>query len=997
MRSFQSFQVYRFLLGMVCSWIFIQPEIRAEVQVLNLPVDCADFAYNSDNATIAALDNENSKVLIFDLKNLESNKAEPFAAIKVGQSPCSICYKKYKQRDCFAVVCSQDSSLYLIEAEGASEGSPGTFKLTAKINLDKTGVSSVTASINPEDPFIYYCYGGGHDSFAGAVSLKSTRNTNFKLSDSMDCAVSASGEVIYHRGPWSPSGFKSVSRINSLEEEIPEFAPLFSEHRSAADYLPDQLDTYTASGPDLHTRDLSKKIATLPFFPVAFFKTKPIIIGIKDSSNSYNGDEAKDDGLSLRAASYNTFKIVGTSVPLEHRFRKEPREMARSDSGSGDFKRIVYRYRAFADDLRKRVLFADGNQVFIVDLADFEMDEEPLVAMSAPANTIFTAGRENALTIELADPKVQFNVDDMPDGMKLDGNTLHWKPTLEQIGSYKIATTLSFNEINTTRLLEISVQYPSLPLPFTPSGFTLDATNSKAVIWDGNNNQNALEGLNPAIRSTGSVCRLAVIDLKTGNVDVERKLSDRIGTARIFNELVLIKPLSDNTPRCDILKLNDLQRIKSIVTTTPIHGMAVVGSYLILETSDGRLSIYETNTFEQVKSFEKLPGIGSNGVIGDKVPRIFANGILWDKDLKPALILAPPIIPAMGQLRDFTREQLTPRADSRDLGVSIDPPRNGSTMSLVATRGLADANLRLRLYQAQQMEREPNSPTVATIESKVIAMLDGAVSASQVFETKKSPINRNGGIIKPSCLVELTSTEAFIISDKSLYRWDFPKQEVDAEASSSPLSWNLQTSTNQLAETGKTELKHKIIGGKPPYSFGSVGTIEGIVVDEKTGTVAVDNAAIQAAAEKFLIDFITRNRRRESRLSTLRLLASELLVPATEILGRRPTGVPVAVPIQLLVTDDNIGNLPINYFVVTEVNSAKLMAALRKLDEQQSAEQNVMPAPPAPGNDGRPPMPISGNPEIEKLNKRIDQLEQRLDLMTRQLNELLKKLDAKEK
>lgn len=36
----------------------------------------------------------------------------------------------------------------------------------------------------------------------------------------------------------------------------------------------------------------------------------------------------------------------------------------------------IYRYRAFADNLRKRVLFAVSNQVFIVELADIEMDEE---------------------------------------------------------------------------------------------------------------------------------------------------------------------------------------------------------------------------------------------------------------------------------------------------------------------------------------------------------------------------------------------------------------------------------------------------------------------------------------------------------------------------------------------------------------------------------------------------------------------------------------------
>lgn len=984
-----------FLFGLVVPFVSGRHDLQAEIKVVDLPRNYADFAFNPESGTIASIDSEMGEVLIYELEDQVTGKAKPSASLKVGLTPCSIFYKKYQQRHYFAIVCTKDSNLFLVEEEKPSPQKRGTFKLAGKIDLEKTDISSVTGSRNPEDPNIYYCYGSGHESVAGAVTLKSMKNTTFAFRDSMDCSVSAGGLIIYHRGPWSPSGFKSASRANPLEEETPIFAPLFSEHRSAAEYLPDPLDTYTACGAELYSRNLDKKIATLPFLPVAFFKTKPIIIGMKDPSNRFYTEEKDQSGLKLMAASYNTFTQVGTSVSLDHRLDKEPRLIPSGRSGNGDFKRIIYRYRVFADDARQRVLFANGKQLQIIDLEDFEVPQEPLLASSFAEVPSFIVGEEKELTLQAADPSTKFSVEDKPEGMKLNGNKLRWTPTLEQIGTFPLSISLSVDELKATQLMEVEVTYPSIRLPFSPTGFALDETGTKGLIWDGSADPSADELANYArnpTRTAGTV-QMALIDLKTGTVDVERKLSEKIGTALIAGDLILLKAKSSNTTRCDVLALKDLQRIKSIVTDSPITKMAVLGNHLALATQTGRIDIYDKKNFEKVKSFDRPQVNPGNFIIDGAGGNIFAQGILWDAELKPALLLAPNIIPAMGPTRDFTSQEFIKKPENFNVQMYANQPPTGTGQNLVAFRVIPDSNVRLRLNKTHRVDHDPNSPTVARVEHKLVLTAEGAIDATQVITRTQGSVNYPNEAKTSSPLMETTSKEAYVISDKKLYRWKIPSPPEGAEDLLQPLSWNQRSTTITILDTGKTELQHQVFGGKSPYSFGLAGNVDGLSVDEKSGTVTVDNAAVQAAAEKFLVDYINSKRREQTRLATLRLMASELIGPATELLGQRPKGMPVAIPIQLLVTDDNIGNLAINYFVVAEVNSPKLMATLRKLDEQKAPEPAEVPNFPNPRRDANAPDNPNDAREIERLNKKVEQLEQRIDLMTRQFNEVLKKLD----
>lgn len=985
----------RLCIAILVVFILLTPsETRGAVKDLTLPTSCADFAYNPDTASLVALDNEKSVALVFSLTNAMGNTLSPIATFTVGESPCSVCYKKFGERHFFIIACSQESTLFILEESTNATSPKEQFQLVKKLELEERGISSISASINPSDPNVYYCYGGGHTSAAGAISLKSFSATRFVLRDTMDCAVSSSGTVLYHRGPWSPSGFRSLIRQNSVVEESPEFSPLFGEHRATPPYQPDAVDTYTASGTELYNRDLSQKIASLPIVPLAFFKTKPIIIGIKPRSIHAFSSGEKGEELKLLAVSTNSFKLVGTAVPLNHRLATEARLIQRSVSSNGDFKRIAYVERTFPDDSRKRVLFADGNKVFVVDLDEFELPDEPFLSISVPESLTFVAAEEHSLNFEIADSRVKLSIDNMPEGMSLENNKLSWKPKLEQVGSYTISPKLSSGELQFSKPLNISVEFPSTTLPYKPGGFFISESSAKAIIWEGDATSNSIDSTVPGNEVARNSYRLSVVDLKTGKIEAEKTLTDRIGSVRLFKGTLITKPITNGTHRCDIFELHDLKRVKSIALASEVHAMELIGEYLGLQTSDGKILVYDTKGFELVRTFERSQS-GSPVLIQQSLaPQIYANGIVWGADLKPALILATPMIPALGNTRDFSRQASFANQHIDVAPVSSSLPKRGSETLLIARKPIPGAARELRLDYSQRAVQSSNFQNRFS-DCKLTASIEGAGSASQVLRVSKVSVNNPAGRFSQTALVHVTSDIAYVVSDDRLYGWQFPRLPDEEAAENRPLIWSSKPTAVILEPTGKTELKHDMTGGKPPYSFNAPVGSPSILVDEKSGTVTIDNAALQSEAEQFLIQFISKNRREQSRVSVLRQFASELLVPASDILGRRPRGFPVACPIQLLVTDQSIGNVAINYFVVTEVNAAKIISELNRLDQLPPSESANQPSRAEPDVNQIPNSQGNTDNEIEKLNRKVQQLEERIELMTRQLNDVLKKLDER--
>lgn len=968
-------------------------DLPAEVQTIQLPADYADFALHPETGSLAAISAATNEAVFFRAAQLATASDAPAARVRVGATPCSVFYKRYRDQHVFAIVCSQDSHMYLVDAGSPGAAPDSEFALRAKVELTQSGVSLVTGSINPEDPFVYYCYGSGHDSETGVVSLRDMRNQGIAFGDSMDCAISASGEVAYRRGPWSPSGFESLLRTNQLSDDKPQFARLFYDHTSTAAYLPDPFDRCTAAGSRVYSRGLEKLEAGLDFVPLCFFQDRPVVVGTSagDSPVETRPGAGATRRVALQAASYNTFTSIGQQVLLPPRPVLDDRTLARGVPPQADFKTLRKRARLLADDVRSRVVYAEGSWLCLVPLTEFALPDEPLLlARLTGSGRVFVA-QENRLALEPLDERVNIVLDDLPEGMKSEGNRLSWTPTLDQVGPATLVATIEHGGVQRTLQFELDVAYPSVQLPFSATDLAVDEAGKRAVIWDG-----------PApdrfgrlqVSPSPSAVRIAVLDPVKGEVHATRQLAEPIGRAVVSARHVVLQPPLNTSPKCEVLRISDLEREKSLIAGGPIREIALIDERLLVRT-DTQIEVFDAASFDRLKTFSAA-GAGDVGLGGTSpINRhgLLVQGVLYGFDLQPKLIFNPLQLPILGGARPAAVS--LPLADGLLRQPQVQPgwrpPSQGQTR--LATLPVPGTEIQVSLDQRQQQLPVPGATHTWRTQLELALTASGAVDQRQVILRKQFHAQTNNAQPPASRpVLQVANREAFVIYDRQLHRWPIPLPQADAVPAAERLRWVPQQSALALGGTGKLELKHAVRGGKPPVHFSAAVPSDSIRIDEVSGTATLDAQAILDQAVQTLETLAKQRNRGEPYVQTLREQAAVWIDQATHALARRPSGFPVAVPIQISATDSDLATASLQYFVIAEVPSTAVTERLQALDVERTKQLAQMQA---ARQQAKAPSPTAsaGDEELAEVKRRVEALEQRLDLITRQLNMLLDRLD----
>ena len=197
-----------------------------------------------------------------------------------------------------------------------------------------------------------------------------------------DFAISADGRIAYRRVPHSPAGFAALTLVSEFTEDKPVFARLLYDHRSTDDYIVDPAGVYTASSDRIYARLLDRHVATLTFSPSCFFTTRPLIVGLDDDK--------------LAIASYNTFKSIERRLTLPERL-KEARSVQSRRLAALNLR--IYTgnpARVLADDVNGRVIYAAGDKVATVSLAELGLPEEPFVTLK-PVTSELVVGQASVL------------------------------------------------------------------------------------------------------------------------------------------------------------------------------------------------------------------------------------------------------------------------------------------------------------------------------------------------------------------------------------------------------------------------------------------------------------------------------------------------------------------------------------------------------------------------------------------------------------------------
>jgi hypothetical protein len=864
--------------------------LEGQLQVVSLPDAMADFAMNPSTGEIAAVDPmANSAILLRDVTD-----PQDAPRVNVGTTPISIEYKRFGDKEVFALVCTQDSHMYILDTK--------EFKLLKKIPIKSAGVSSVTASQNPEDPFVYYCFGGGHDAVAGAVDLRKMVDCGIAFDHAMDCAISADGLVAYRRGPWSPSGFESLSLKTTFADSSPKFERLFYDHNSTAQYYPDPRGEFTASGSAIYSKDLSKKVASMNFIPMGFFRDRPVVFGLREKT--------------LRVASYNTFSDIGVSLNLPI----DPQNLGsipRGGKSDADFKQVGYKLKLMADEDRSRIIVGVGNKLFVVPLSDLQIEDEPFMTLDI-GSTDLKVGITESINIAPRDPRVSMQFGDLPDGAKQTDKGLEWKPSDEHVGTTKVHVTLSHGDTQRVVETNFKVTQPFISSPIDVGNFIVDEKSAQIIVWSSSGID---EYGRPITNQTGSnnpIPRIAVIPLKRGGEVQTISHLDPIQQVVASGSRLAVLLATDKT-RVEVYEGPTFKRIKTLVSATPLVKISIAKDQLTLQSESGS-DIYQMSSLKRLRTVDGGGANGSRGNATSLKDGILANELLVDTNSnEPILLISPGSIPSLGgaEQRLFSGSFL--RRDGTDLQRANSNDRN-STSIVSGPIAVPNRSVKVSLENSVSSYQPPGSVHTNHSKQTVSLRLDDAGSSLlDRIRIVEDVFANQGRPVLPT--MQVLNDDVFVAFGKRIFRWRIksPPDKSNDKNTESGEFYIVPHQSQFVLKNGRNSLKHIIRGGKQPYDFSLLSPFDGLTFDEKTGTLNVDQNALMQAA----LPVLTRYTSGANDLTAVGLRLQAAAAGPTEFINTRlrlkVNGFPVAIPIHFKVIDELGQVAELQYFVIMDI------------------------------------------------------------------------------
>lgn len=969
----------------------------AAVTTLKLEDNYSDFCLHPTTGDLAAVLPTESMIHLFHAADLAAGKKEPYAKIRVGTDPSGICFKQYGNLEVFAVVSSNDSNLYLIDAKQGV--------LLRKIELQENRIAAVTGSLNPRDPNLHIQYA---ERNAGLVKLDGFKSHTIRMFDGTITAVSATGRMAYL------DGHNDSLRAIELHGEylVSEF-PSFDRNEPrvrGSDCLPDPFDRLVAVRSQIYNATLEKRLADLPFVPLCFLNKKPLLVGVV---SDWEKVQKEKSSVVLQAASYNTLSPVGKSVVLEpdlvhpalfdrHDRKKKPdplveamfsEELPRGVADAEARRMPTHKLRILADDARDRVIVAYRSRLDFVPLADFAAPAEPLLLASLGGDPGAQAGRAWNGSIQLADPAAELVIGELPAGMKAEGNKLRWTPTANQIGPHQINVTLKHKDIQQPLSFEVSVNYPAMLLPFSPTQVFVTPDGSKLLLCNSAPPPRPvnLNGGYSHEREGAKQPFLGLIDVKTNKLLTLKKLPARVRISAVTDDcLVLVD--EETSSRVEILDLKTLEKVKAITTQTRFERVEMYGKLLLLQTLEG-VELYQPGTFQLVKKLKLQRNFREELPLEYTATGASLFGIELDFEMKPRLLAKNLLFQSFDPIQhENDLERMLGHNGRRDMERDEKPERRphderdhevGGATVTSDDGTIIDAMLLVKDYN-----RELNEQRRTT---ELVVRARGRASGSQLLLRTVEPFR-----YAPSdedVLAAMSASEAFVVHRQALYRWAIPKLPA-LEAVAAPkqaVAFVPRQSALVLGNEGKTTLKHEVRHGTAPYRFKLARPRAGIAIDEKTGEVTLDAKQLLADATSHLereLDDSNRDFDRPHGAHQWQHLSEHMGPLLSETLGLKFKGAPFAIPIELTVTDANNREDALNYFVLADVPLEPIQAKLKQQEEERRK-----------ANDAAERERLKNDPRTKQLSedllKRIDTLEQRLEKTNQQLEQVLKLLEEK--
>jgi hypothetical protein len=943
-----------------------------EVSEVSLPYTYLDFACNPETGDLAAINPTTSTVTLFKESMLSGGEELNGTPVKVGNVPFAIAYKKYQNRGTFVVVCQNDSNFYLLDAKDLT--------LLRKIPLASSGVQCVAVSRDSNDPYVYYCYRREDKSSMGRVNLAKLTDEGVVHDDCYDCALSASGKLLYRRGSRTP--FECLRLVEGGGSDgKPRFDRIY-DHNNIASYVADPFDFYTAAGADVRTADFRKKVATVAFNVTGFATHRALIFGIKDQE--------------LMFASFNTFRTAAR-VTLPSGL-KLPGSRDNADENainypSGDGRRLApLRTATFVDATRDRIVVARGSGAAVVSLAELKLPAEPFLLVTLDGPPAFTVGKQGKIKLMKADPSLKLDVTASPPGLKLTGDTIEWTPTLEEVGQRSLSVNLSHGDISTTQVIPLEIAYPSARLPFLASNMAVSSDEKWAVCW-----QQPLERL-AGHRETAAdpFTHLAVVNLSTLQIVAEARLPFQVVAGATDGKQVFVSQFGSD--QLTYFAMAEPTNQKSLAVPGDISSLHIVAGKLFVGLKGDGIACFtipelkvDTSLSQTVRSDPRTVELDIQHQ-RPSVSRVregwLCDTMLYDAELKtPQLLLAAPgftlpvlpdsrrseaLLTSWGKLPQTIRQGNSPYSFSPPSVVVHDAP------ALITATAAVELKTPVSMY---------NRASEQSLKLTVVDLAAGVHHETfnlAIREVAQVP----GEVGVQAVVIRPLSGGAAVLYGDNVYRFSLPKSLL--EKLPTPSVFEPKQSTFVIDLKKPTKLTHVILGAKAPLQATLTTKRAEISIDPEAATITVDGPKLLASAMQRFIEAPLPIRVPENPIATNQLFE--------RVTGRKPNGWLNVLPIGLKVVDADSKTAELSYVVFLEMpqheiqkiqqerqaEAAKRAAEMEKtraeLAEQGLAKGRGGPGAPAGDSEQR----------LRQIEERLRLLEAKLDLLTKLLGEKVK-------
>lgn len=850
-----------------------------EAQLIQLTASFSDFTINPRTGEVAAICPQQNAAMLLRAPDYSVEKALT-VKLPTSSNPISIRYKKFGDAEYFAVICSQDSAMYLIDTKD--------FKVAHEVLLDGFAKSKIAVSTNEKDPFIYYCYLNDQWDFVGAVNLREMKSFPKVIERNESFVLSADGTQMYCYFGNQFRSFTIKKLRNSFDDARPEFIDRNFGEADRVAHIPSPNGEYTACGTKVYSGDLAVHYATLDFSPECFLTTKPALIGT--------------DERSFVAASYNTMKKYPNSVRIRtaHNYSDSGVKYAGLPQGFNPWLK-GYDDVFLADEINGCVIRGYVDELCIVPFSALGIQDEPLLGIDISPTEITVGGmRKISITPKHEGTEVTF--DKVPNGVLLSDGVLEWSPTDAQIGAKLIVAQLKYGTTTRTVRRYINVTQPYIQVPIEISDFVVDENEEFAVCWSFGFGE---KDLSEADKKKGNnpTPKISVVPFKRDGKAQTIELMDPIESVQPFGERLAVRHFRQPN-RVDIYERSTLKRIKTLHTEEEVVEIRSTPEHLLV-LFESTMDIYQASTLKLIRTtpFERLE---------NQNPRDsqFGNDLLID-----------------GMLID--KNKLTPRLLLNTHSIRrLERPDQGF---------IGQTGLPMRPWQVglstHRLTFDTNHPQEIVTQSYVVMLtfLSPRSDIEREVLIVNEPIDKRARYYDPT--LRFLKDYVLVSDGKKIYRWKLSNLLANKEQKElAPAPFFVEPQQSAFVVKGaKQTLKHVTHGGTAPFEFVAVRPSAGVSINESTGVVSLDTDAIAEAAGGILR--IPKDMGPEKIDEEQNRILSEAAQYAESVNERfkvKLQGYPVAVPIHFKVVDAEGRVAEMRYYVVVDLSARQIRKVLQR-------------------------------------------------------------------